>query len=145
MIRSKVVQELKGEWVDFYQSFLKLFFLQKPLKTRVNSKYQSKGSTYILHLLAFVEIRLFNVFFCQRKARFGKPCGMRDYREKGAGMRDQDPPFQTLFQCVVTTSFCYRALPPDKGEIPLLLEFVHKIRIPALVDLSWLFYLFLVI
>ena len=35
----------------------------KPLKTRVNSKYQSKGSTYILHLLAFVEIRLFNVFF----------------------------------------------------------------------------------
>ena len=33
------------------------------LKTRVNLKYQSKGSTYILHLLAFVEIRLFNVFF----------------------------------------------------------------------------------
>ena len=30
---------------------------RKPLKTRVNSKYQSKGSTYILHLLAFVEIR----------------------------------------------------------------------------------------
>ena len=39
------------------------FFLQKPLKTRVNSKYQSKGSTYILHLLAFVEIRLLDVFF----------------------------------------------------------------------------------
>ena len=36
---------------------------RKPLKTRVNSKYQSKGSTYVLHLLAFVEIRLFNVFF----------------------------------------------------------------------------------
>ena len=48
------------------------FFLQKPLKTRVNSKYQSKGSTYILHLLAFVEIRLFNVFFWERKAGFGK-------------------------------------------------------------------------
>ena len=45
---------------------------RKPLKTRVNSKYQSKGSTYILHLLAFVEIRLFNVFFWGRKAVFGK-------------------------------------------------------------------------
>ena len=45
---------------------------RKPLKTRVNSKYQSKGSTYILHLLAFVEIRLFNVFFWERKAVFGK-------------------------------------------------------------------------
>ena len=44
----------------------------KPLKTRVNSKYQSKGSTYILHLLAFVEIRFFNVFFLERKAVFGK-------------------------------------------------------------------------
>ena len=44
----------------------------KPLKTHVNSKYQSKGSTYILHLLAFVEIRLFNVFFLERKAAFGK-------------------------------------------------------------------------
>ena len=46
-----------------------------------------------------------------------------------------------LFQCVVTTSFCYRGLPPDKGEIPLLLGFVHRIRIPALVDLSWLYIL----
>ena len=46
--------------------------MQKPLKTRVNSKYQSKGSTYILHLLAFVEIRLFNVFLWERKAGFGK-------------------------------------------------------------------------
>ena len=45
---------------------------RKPLKTRVNSKYQSKGSTYILHLLAFVEIRLFTVFFLERKAVFGK-------------------------------------------------------------------------
>jgi len=25
-----------------------------------------------------------------------KKCGMRDSCEKGAGMRDQDPPFQTL-------------------------------------------------
>ena len=82
---------------------------RKPLKTRVNSKYQLKGSTYILHLLAFVEIRLFNVFFWERKAVFGKlnTWGMRDSREKGAGMRDQDPPFQTLF--LVEMSFiCMR-------------------------------------
>ena len=46
--------------VLFIQSY---FFLQEPLKTLVNSKYQSKGSTYILHLLAVVECRLFNVFF----------------------------------------------------------------------------------
>ena len=77
------------------------FFLQKPLKARVNSKYQSKGSTYMLHFLAFVEIRLFNVFFWERKAGFGKligwkTCGMRDSREKGAGMRDKDPPSSTL-------------------------------------------------
>ena len=74
--------------------------MQKPLKTRVNSKYQSKGSTYILHLLAFVEIfRLFNVFFWQRKVGFGKLMkNVRDAdsREKGAEMRDRDPPFQTL-------------------------------------------------
>ena len=40
----------------------KKLFLQEPLKTRVNSKYQSKGPIYTLHLLSFVEIRLFNVF-----------------------------------------------------------------------------------
>ena len=44
------------------------FFLQKPLKTRENSKYQSEGSTYILHLIAFVEIRVFNAFFWERNA-----------------------------------------------------------------------------
>ena len=55
--------------------------MQKPLKTRVNSKYQSKGSTYILHLLASVEIRLFNVFFWERKARFGKL--MKNVRDAG--------------------------------------------------------------
>ena len=83
---------------------------RKPLKTRVNSKYQSKGSTYILHLLVFVEIRLFNVFFWEKKRYSGnwwKTWGMRDSREKGAGMRDQDPPFQTLF--LVEMSFiCMR-------------------------------------
>ena len=37
-----------------------------------------------------------------------KKCGMRDSREKGAGMRDQDPPFQTLYLdtfLLLTTSF----------------------------------------
>ena len=66
------------------------------LKTRVNSKYQSKGPIYILHLLAFVEIRLSNIFSWERKTGFGivmeKQCGMRESRENGAGMRDQDPP-----------------------------------------------------
>ena len=27
-----------------------------------------------------------------------KKCGMRDFREKGAGMRDQHPRYQTLFE-----------------------------------------------
>ena len=71
-------------------------FLQEPSKTRVNLKYQSKGLIYTLHLLSFVEIRLFNVFFWERKTEFGKMmkklCGMRDSREKGAGMRNQDTP-----------------------------------------------------
>ena len=59
------------------------FFQQKPLyyKRRVNSKYQSKGWTYILHLLAFVKIGLFNVFFWQRKAEFGKL--MKNVRDSG--------------------------------------------------------------
>ena len=39
--------------------------------------------------------------FCGKEKRdsgnWWKTCGMRDSREKGAGMRDQDPPFQTLF------------------------------------------------
>ena len=34
----------------------------------------------------------------------------------------------------MTTSFCYQALPPNKGDFPLLLGFLHRIRIPALVD-----------
>ena len=57
------------------------FFLRKPLKTRVNSKYQSKGSTYMFHFLAFVKIRLFNVFFWERKAGFGKL--MKNVRNAG--------------------------------------------------------------
>ena len=53
------------------------FFLQKPLKTRVNLKYQSKGSTYILHVYEFF---------------MGKKSGIRETEEKRAGMRDPDPP-----------------------------------------------------
>ena len=85
-----------------------------PLKTRVNSKYRSTGSTYILHLLAFVEIRLFNVFFWERKAVFGKlnTWGMRDSREKG------DPRFQTLREglegLAKVTSVDFRQLPDPK-------------------------------
>ena len=76
------------------------FFLQKPLKTRVNSKSQSKGSTYILYLLAFVEIRLFNVFFWGKKSRIReideKRAGCGILAKKGAGMRVQDPAFGLL-------------------------------------------------
>ena len=67
----------------------------KPLKTRINSKYQSKGSTYILHLLAFVEIRLFNVFFWERKAVFGKlvkNLGDAEFSWKRGGNAGSDPP-----------------------------------------------------
>ena len=81
--------------------YKKLFLLlQEPLKTRVNLKYQSKGSIYTLHLLSFVQIRPFYLFFWERKTGFGKVmkklCGRWDCREKGAGMRDQDPHFQIL-------------------------------------------------
>ena len=52
--------------------------------------------TYILHLLAFVEIRLFkNIFFWEEKRDSGywwKMCEMLDSHGKGAGMRDEDSP-----------------------------------------------------
>ena len=55
-----------------------------------------KEPIYTLHLLSSVEIRLFDVFFWERKTGFGivtkKLNGMPDSREKGAGMRDQAPP-----------------------------------------------------
>ena len=68
---------------------------RKPLKTRVNSKYQSKGSTYILHLLAFVEIRLFNVFLWEKKAVFGKlmkNVGDAGFSRKRGGNAGSGPP-----------------------------------------------------
>ena len=101
------------------------FFLQKPLKTRVNSKYQSKGSSYILHLLAFVEIRLFNVFFWERKAGFGKlmknvrDAGFSRKRERECGIRIPpplpDPDLKVKFTC----SRIYSE--PERNTIYLLL------------------------
>ena len=44
-------------------------------------KSQNKGPTYILHLLAFVEIRFFNVFFWERKTGFG--ILMKNVRDAG--------------------------------------------------------------
>ncbi|CAH3041848.1 unnamed protein product, partial [Porites lobata] len=47
---SKTVRTRTGRQITLSYRTKSYFFLQKPLKTRVNSKYQSKGSTYILHL-----------------------------------------------------------------------------------------------
>lgn len=45
--------------------------LSRHTEERVNSKCQSVGPSYILHLLALVKIRLFNLFFWERKMVFG--------------------------------------------------------------------------
>ena len=77
---------------------------RKPLKTCVNSKYQSKGSTYILHLLAFVEIRLFNVFFWERKAVFGKlmkNVGDAGFSRKRGGNAGSGHPFPDPVGCAL--------------------------------------------
>ena len=71
-------------------------FLQEPLKTGVNSKYQSKGPIYILHLLAFVEIRLLSAFFWE-KTELGivtkncAECGIRVKKERECGIRSPLP------------------------------------------------------
>ena len=62
-----------------------------------NSKYQSKGPIYILHLFAFnLHLDFFNLcIFEKRKRDSGKrwkKCGMQDFRGKGEGMRDQKSP-----------------------------------------------------
>ena len=75
-----------------------LSFCRSPKSTR-NFNRSVEKAIYMLQLKAEVEIRLFNVFFWERKRDSGfrrKKCGMRDFREKGARMPDQDPPFQTL-------------------------------------------------
>ena len=71
---------------------------------RYNSKCQSEGPIYILHLLAFAAIRLFKFMYIGRqKPGFGKAmkCRRRDFRDKEweCGIRIDPPPpplFQTL-------------------------------------------------
>lgn len=57
--------------------------------------HKMRRNIYILHLLAFAKISLFNVFK-ERKNGISeqrwKKGGMRDSREKGAGTRDKTPP-----------------------------------------------------
>ena len=79
--RSFILSVVSYRALSSYWGTKSYFFLQKPLKTCVNSKYQSKGSTYIIHLLAFVEIRLFNVFVWERRAEFRKL--MKNVRDAG--------------------------------------------------------------
>ena len=71
---------------SFHKLSLTYFFF-------AGTEYRSKGPIDTLHLLSFVETRLLNVLFWERKTGFGiamkKLCGMQDSREKG--MRDQDP------------------------------------------------------
>ena len=47
---------------------------------------------------------------------------------------------KTLFALDVTVSICgdHIILLPDKGEVPLLVGFVHRMHTPTVVDLSWL-------
>ena len=71
---------------------LLLFFIG--LKTRVNSKYQSKGLTATSYICLLLSAFLVYVFW-KLKTGFGKAeksagCGI--FVKKGAGMRDQDPP-----------------------------------------------------
>ena len=56
------------------------------------------------------------MYFCGKEKRdsgnWWKTCGMRDSSEKGAGMRDQDPPFQTLSEvwCIASYLVFYLCL-----------------------------------
>jgi len=59
----------------------KLFLFAKVFENTRKFKLSIQGSTYILYLLAFVEIRPFNVFFWERKAGFGKL--MKNVRDAG--------------------------------------------------------------
>ena len=80
------------------------YFFAGTFKTRVNSKYQSKGAVYTSHLLSFVEIRIFNAFFRERKTGFGivmkncVGCGILVKKEREGGIRTPPPPspFETL-------------------------------------------------
>ena len=61
--------------------FLKLFLFAEALKARINSTDQWKRPIYMLQLKAEVEIRLFNVFFWERK----RDSGFRRKKERDAG------------------------------------------------------------
>ena len=83
---------------------------------QASAKYQSKGTIYILNLLAFTEISLFKCIFGKEKTGFGiamKKCGMRDSRKKRPGMRDQDPPlpYPGLRGNTFTVQLTYVVLP----------------------------------
>ena len=72
----------------------------------------------MLQLKAEVEIRLFNVFFWERKRDSGfrrKKCGMRDFCEKGAGMRDHDPPSRPSLIILSSTTVIFLCF--DKPQI----------------------------
>ena len=48
------------------------------------------------------------MYFCGKEKQDSRNCGMRDSREKGAGMRDQDLPFQTLSNNDIIIISAYR-------------------------------------
>ena len=84
----------------------KRLLFAEAFKNTLNSKYQWKGSTYILHLLAFVQIRPSNVFFWERKAGFGKL--MKHVRDaalsrKRGGNAESAPPSRPCRNHVRTT------------------------------------------
>jgi len=79
-------------------TYKKLFLFAEAFKNTHKFKYKSKGSAYILHLLAFVEIRLFNEFLWEKKkAGFGKliknmrDAGFSQKRGGNAGSRPSLP------------------------------------------------------
>ena len=95
-----------------FRSFISSVVWNWHIETNINTRiyiYSYSGSAthsvgnwkpYILHLLAFVEIRLFNVFLWERKAGFGKLLtNVRDagFSRKRGGNAGSGPPFQTLY------------------------------------------------
>ena len=84
----------------------KPFLFGSSFKTCVNSKYQSQGPIYILHLLALAEISLFNVFWGKKKKTgFGiaikesEGCGILVKKEQECGIRT--PPSRPCFNTSV--------------------------------------------
>ena len=108
---SPVVSSVLSRLPLFLPLFLLLFFILwyerefrfcNGLKTCVNSKYQSKGLIFILHLLAFTLWLVFFIFniletrdgICENDER---EWGMLDFRENGAGMCNQPNPVPRAF------------------------------------------------